>query len=83
MQIGRIAGATRVLGQSQGYIGLPVRDEIEFDKASGLQAPSMTTAWFPDPAEVEAIVAGAPVHFTLLGNRHPPCRAWVGDRPEE
>lgn len=28
MQIGRITGATRVLGKSQGYMGLPLRDEM-------------------------------------------------------
>ena len=28
MQIGRILNATRVLGKSQGYMGLPLRDEI-------------------------------------------------------
>lgn len=27
MQIGRVEGCTRVLGKSQGYLGLPVRDE--------------------------------------------------------
>ena len=31
MQIGRVAGATRTIGKSQGYMGLPIRDErIEF-----------------------------------------------------
>lgn len=33
MLIGRIKGATRVIGKSQGYYGLPVRDEI---RASGV-----------------------------------------------
>lgn len=29
MQIGRILGAQRVLGKSQGYYGLPIRDEAK------------------------------------------------------
>lgn len=28
MQIGRIKDATRVIGQRQGYMGLPLRDEL-------------------------------------------------------
>ena len=29
MEIGRILGATRVLGKSQGYLGLPIRDDAK------------------------------------------------------
>jgi hypothetical protein len=27
MQVGVIEGATRIVGKSQGYLGLPIRDE--------------------------------------------------------
>lgn len=71
-----VRGATRVLGKSQGYLGLPVRDE----KADGVS--SMTTAWEPTPAEIAAIQAGAKIEVTILGNGHPPIMLGVGDVPE-
>jgi hypothetical protein len=77
MQIGRIQNATRVLGKSQGYLGLPVRDEVFED---GQQA--MVTAWIPGPAEIEALVAGAPVYVRILGSGHPPIMVEVGKAPE-
>jgi hypothetical protein len=87
--IAHIEGATRVLGKSQGYIGLPVRDDVEFDKASGQNVHSMTTAWQPTPAEMAAIAAGAPIEFTIFCQHAfpamagwPPCRMTVGKVPE-
>ena len=58
MQIGRIKDATRVIGQSQGYMGLPLRDEPINCKVTGEGTPSMVTAWFPTPKELDALVAG-------------------------
>jgi hypothetical protein len=78
MQIGRIKGATRVLGKAQGYMGLPVRDEV---RASG--APAMVTAWLPTPKELAALNAGAAVHVCILGNVHPPILVDVGEPPDE
>lgn len=74
MQIGRVDGATRVLGKSQGYMGLPIRDEAIDCTVNGVGTPSMTTAWIPTPEEIAAIVAGAPIHVRILGNEHP--RSW-------
>lgn len=79
MIIKRITGATRVLGQSQGYLGLPVRDEIIVDKATLLQTPSMLTAWEPTPDELARLNAGAPVLLRVLGSGHPPVMIEVGD----
>jgi hypothetical protein len=79
---GRIPGATRVLGKSQGYLGLAVRDELVHDTVNGAGTPAMTTAWEPTPAEIEAIVKGAPVHVQILGTRHPPIMVTVGQPPE-
>lgn len=75
----RIAGATRVLGKSQGYIGLAVRDEVVHDTAVGGDAPAMTTAWEPTPDELARLNAGAPVYIQLLGTAHPPILVTVGD----
>lgn len=75
----RIAGTTRVLGKSQGYIGLAVRDEIVHDTAVGGDVHAMTTAWEPTPDELARLNAGAPVYIQLLGTAHPPILVTVGD----
>jgi hypothetical protein len=83
MQIGMVEGATRILGKSQGYLGLPVRDELLNCSVNGEGTPAMTTAWFPTPDEIAAIVAGAPVHVRILGTAHPPIMVEVGAPPAE
>lgn len=83
MQIGRIPGATRVLGKSQGYFGLPVRDELIDEAVNGAGTPCMTTAWLPDPAELERIARGAAVHVRILGQVHPPIIVEVGEPPTD
>lgn len=82
MQIGRVQGTTRVLGKSQGYMGLPLRDELINCKVGGEGVPSMVTAWHPTPKELEALNAGAPVHVRLIGDAHPPIMVEVGEVPE-
>lgn len=82
MQIGMIKNATRVLGKSQGYLGLPVRDETVSCTVNGHGTPVMVTAWHPTPKELDALVAGAPVHVKILGTAHPPIMVEVGERPE-
>ena len=76
----RITGATRVLGQSQGYGGLPIRDDVVQCSVDG-PVPAMTTAWEPTPAELERIAAGAKVEVTILGTAHPPIDVRVGEAP--
>lgn len=82
MQIGRIRGATRVLGKAQGYRGLPVRDEPINCTVDGPDTPSMVTAWLPTPKELEALNAGAAVHVRILGTAHPPIMVEVGEVPD-
>jgi hypothetical protein len=82
MEVGRIAGCTRVLGKSQGYYGLPIRDEVRNDGVTGPGTPVMVTAWFPTPDELAAINAGAPIHLTVVGTGHPPVMMGVGELPE-
>lgn len=81
MLISRIPNATRVLGKSQGYLGLPVRDEIANCTVNGYQTPVMVTAWEPTPDEIAKIVAGAPIHLKVLGTSHPPVMMEVGEPP--
>jgi len=83
MQIGRIEGATRTIGKSQGYFGLPLRDELINCTVNGEATPAaMVTAWLPTPEELTALNAGAAVHVRILGVEHPPIMVSVGEAPE-
>jgi hypothetical protein len=83
MQIGRIEGSTRIIGKSQGYMGLPIRDDAVNCSVNGDNTPTMTTAWLPTPAEMNALNAGAAVHVTIVGVAHPPIIVGVGPQPTE
>lgn len=83
MQIGVIERATRTLGKSQGYMGLPVRDEVVNCRVNGEGTPTMVTAWLPTPAELAALNRGASVHVRIHGTSHPPILVEVGPVPEE
>lgn len=82
MQIGMIEGATRVIGKSQGYLGLPLRDIVIDSTVTGPDTPAMETAWFPTPKEIDAIVAGAPIILCVIGTGHPPVMLTVGQEPK-
>jgi hypothetical protein len=75
MQIGMIENSTRVVGKSQGYMGLPLRDIVEDG------TPAMESVWFPTPKEMEAISLGAPVLLKVAGTMHPPVLLSVGEVP--
>lgn len=96
MEIGRIQGATRVLGKSQGYYGLPIRDEaknlgdlphmlhtLQNDSVTGPDTPTMVTAWIPSPDELAALAAGAPLYVSLVGIAHPPISVTIGEKPRD
>lgn len=82
MQIGHIEGTTRVIGKSQGYLGLPIRDVAINCSVNGEDTPAMVTAWHPTPDELEALMNGAPVYVQLLGKSHPPIMVGVGPEPD-
>lgn len=82
MLIGRIENATRVAGKSQGYLGLPIRDETVNDKVCGM-VNSMVTAWLPTPEELALLNAGASIHVRILGAVPPPMMVEVGPIPAE
>lgn len=71
-----IEGATRILGKSQGFLGLAVRDE----DLDGMHC--LVTAWEPTPRELEALNNGAKVEIRILGPAHPPICVNVGKPPE-
>lgn len=83
MQVGMIEGHTRIIGKSQGYLGLPLRDVVIDCSVNGPKTPAMETAWFPTPAELAALNAGAPVILRVLGIGHPPVMLYTGNLPDE
>jgi hypothetical protein len=82
MIIARIANATRVLGKSQGYLGLPLRDEVRNTTVDGETTPVMVTAWEPTPDELDRLNRGAFVQLCVIGTDHPPVMLEVGEVPE-
>lgn len=83
MQIGRITGATRIVGKQQGFLGLPIRDEVVNCPIAGPNFPVMVTAWLPTPKELDAINAGAAVHVRIYGSLPSPMTVEVGEPPSE
>lgn len=79
MIINVIKGVTRTLGKSQGYLGLPIRDEKRKDVATGQATNTMTSSWEPTPAELERIKAGKPIYVSIFGTGHPPIMVYVPD----
>lgn len=81
MIIGRINGATRVLGKPSNW------DEEHPDQTCGALAiadipperggPQMVSAWFPTPDELRLMQEGQPVYLSVWGTVHPPVSLWV------
>lgn len=80
MQIGRIENHTRICGESQGFMGLPVRDTALNVEGIGI-VNEMTSAWLPTPDELAALNAGAAVHVKIWGNNPAPMLVEVGEKP--
>jgi len=81
MIIAMIEGCTRIIGKSQGYLGLPLRDGVVNCSVNGPTA-AMETAWEPTPDELAKLNAGAPVILRVLGTQHPPVYLDVGEVPK-
>lgn len=73
MNIAHIKGATRVLGESQGYRGLPIVDTMFGDD------PAMVSEWVPSADERAAIAGGKSIFLSILGTQHPPVLIEVDD----
>jgi hypothetical protein len=79
MEIGRIENATRILGRTQGYYGLPIRDELIHCTVNGQDTPVMVSAWYPTQEELSRLNTGAPIYVRIIGTRHPPINMEVGE----
>lgn len=75
------AGYTRVLGRSQGFIGLPVKDAVmECDVGGPVE--TMTSEWELSPQDIAEIVEGGRIRITLQGTAHPPILVSICDPME-
>jgi hypothetical protein len=81
MQVGRVDRASRIIGKSQSYKGLPVRDETMLTETGPI--PCMTSAWLLDPPDLIAIFKGASITISILGSMHPPIKVGVGFPPDQ
>ena len=72
MNVTKIEGATRTIGESQGYIGLPLRDVLINCTVGGDGTPAMESAWIPTGDDLALLNQGAPIILTVLGTCHPP-----------
>ena len=76
MLVAVIKGHTRILGEQQGFLRLPIRDDLYED---GM--PLMVTAWEPSPEEMIKIALGAKIEIAIMGTEHPPISVVVGEVP--
>lgn len=80
-----IEGHTRVVGKSQGYVPLAIRDEKVMDVTTGREVNQMTTAWELTEREIFALKAGRPLLVSIFGNGWPPIliqvRGEEGEKP--
>ena len=82
MLVKMIKGATRIVGKSQGYLGLPIKDEMVFCPVNKKNVPTMITAWEPTPTELEALNNGGSIYVSIYGTVPPPMLIWAADTTE-
>lgn len=68
MQILEIDGCTRVLGESQGYRGLYIRDEQSED------GNVMISEWALTDEEISRLKSGGTLLLSVYGSGHPPVK---------
>jgi len=72
-----IEGCTRIVGKSQGYLGLPLRDVLINCSVNGPNTPAMEIAFEPTPKEIEGLKEGKSLVLRILGRTPPPIAMWV------
>lgn len=79
----RIEGCTRVLGKTQGYLGLPIRDITINEVVLGAGSAAMQSAWEPTTGEMRLLKEGASIILTVMGTTHPPVMMTVNGLGKE
>jgi len=75
----KFEGMTRIIGEAQGYLGLPLQDTTINDSVTGPGTPVMLSLWKPSEAERQAIADGCPITLSINGTQHPPAMLSVSD----
>lgn len=87
MIIRKIRGCTATIGADQGYLGLPIRQELRETIIGGEVTEQVftDTAWEPTPAELKRLNDGHSLVVSLLlyGNPYPPITVGVDDGDDE
>lgn len=79
MIVKRISGYDVILGEAQGYQGLPVRATNIFDPVAQVTVQLLTSQWSFTKEEREQIAAGEDIFVQLQAYVHPPIIVCVGD----
>jgi hypothetical protein len=79
MIVKKIKGYDVILGESQGYQGLPVRVTVAFDPTVHCDVPTFTSQWTFSDEERLAIASGSDVFLMVQTQMHPPVNLVVGD----
>jgi hypothetical protein len=78
----KMPGCELVIGESQGYQGLPVRYDL--DPAIPWHFPTnhnvITTYWEFNPEDIAAVNAGKPLVIRMLAAQHPPIELLFHDK---
>jgi len=75
------AGAIKVIGREQGFLGLAVHFTTTFDTGIQQECPCLQTAWTPSPDELAILNSGGNVMVQLLAHQHPPIAVYVDYAP--
>jgi len=82
MEIKKIKGYTRILGEDQGYLALPIKDDFTTCAVNGDETSVMYSAWIPSKEEINNVMKGCPIILSVIGNSHPPVMISVSDKDE-
>lgn len=87
MLIRRINGCTEVIGEDQGYLGLPIRKVKKATTIAGVtrSLEHIETAWEPTPKELALLNQGQSVVLSVLtfGGPVPPQNVYVEPIPDD
>lgn len=75
--IGRIQGATDVVGESQGFTPVPLRHEVREYNGALISTVSFAVEFTPE--ELADLQAGKPFIINMFGRTMPPMMFMVGD----
>lgn len=73
MDIVDFEGHTRILGEAQGFRGLPIKD-IHYVDENENRIPAMLSVWKPTEEELMHLMYGGYIMLSVMGTVHPPVK---------